>query len=306
MKRFLKTIVVFTFVLFITGELIVRTFRLVPEIPERYIDNYGIQRYKPNQSGYFTKAKTKWNVNEYGWLGTYEVKKDSTISIIGDSFIENIMNPIECNQGSLLKQHLPDYAFFEAARSGITFIEAFEITNVLEKEINPKYHLIYLGDNDFYESISDITRYTDRLQISVKNKKLLPTQLKSPVLKKVLYNIKLLYYFYLKYPIFIEKQNRGKKSNEISENNKFDSLIFNDLLSYCSENYKLNKIILVLRSDIDIRIVAILNSYGIKTILLNSTNDKSWGRSSVDEHWSCYGHHQASKQVKIKLEDLLK
>jgi hypothetical protein len=306
MKRFLKTILIFAFILFITGELIVRAFQLVPEIPERYIDDYGIQRYKPNQSGYFTKAVTKWNVNKYGWVGTHEVKKDRTISIIGDSFIENLMNPIECNQGSLLKQDLPNYAFFEAARSGITFIEAFEITNVLEKEINPLYHLIYVSDNDFYESISEINRQTDKLQISVTDKKLLPTQLKSPGLKKVLYNIKLLYYFYLKYPFFIEKQNQGKKSNAIFETNKFDSVMFNDLLSYCSYNYKLNKIILVLRPNTDKRIVALLNSYNIKTILLNSTNDKSWERSSVDEHWSCYGHHQASKQVIIKLKELLK
>ena len=32
---------------------------------------------------------------------------------IGDSYIENIMNPIECNQGSLLKNLIPNYSFFE-------------------------------------------------------------------------------------------------------------------------------------------------------------------------------------------------
>src|SRR5690606_2644800 len=136
-------------------------------------------RYKPDQSGYYTKAKEKWNVNKYGWLGTHGNIKDSTISIIGDSYIENIMNPIKCNQGSILKQYFPDYSFVEAGRSGVTFIEAMEISKILEMEIRPKYQLIYLSENDFYESISELNRYTDRLQISIKDQKLLPARLRA-------------------------------------------------------------------------------------------------------------------------------
>ena len=124
MKKFLITIIGFAIALSLTGELIIRIFRLVPDIPERYVDNYGIQRYKPGQAGYYTKAKEKWQVNDYGWLGTHENKNDSTLTIIGDSFIENMMNPLACNQGSILKNHFSDYSFFEAGRSGVTFIEA--------------------------------------------------------------------------------------------------------------------------------------------------------------------------------------
>ena len=305
MRKFLITIAVFVFTLCCIGEIVIRTFRLVPDIPERFIDEYGIQRYKPAQSGYYTKAKTKWNVNEYGWLGTHENKKDSTISIIGDSYIENIMNPIECNQGYILKQHFPNYSFFEAGRSGITFIETMEISKILEIEVKPRYQLLYLSESDFYESISEINRYSDRLQISIKNQKLLPTHLKAPGLKKILYNIKLLYYLYLKYPIFVEKQNKGETSDSIYENKKFDSLIFNELLTYCSENYELNKLIFVFHPNTDNRIIELVSAFGIKTILLNSELDKSWALGSHDGHWSCYGHNQISKQVANKLKDFM-
>jgi len=222
MRKFLITIAAFVFFLCCISEIVIRTFRLVPDIPERFIDEYGIQKYKPGQSGFYTKAKAKWNVNDYGWLGTHENIKDSTISIIGDSYIENIMNPIECNQGSVLKQYFPNYGFFEAGRSGITFIEAMEISKILEMEIKPKYQLLYLSEGDFYESISEITRYNDRLQISIESQMLLSNQLKSPGMKKVLYNIKLLYYLYLKYPIFVDKQNKGETTIAVQKKDKFE------------------------------------------------------------------------------------
>lgn len=301
MRFFLLKLAAFVFTLCIVGEIIIRIFRLVPDIPERYIDEYNIQRYKPEQSGYYTKAKTKWNVNKYGWLGTHENIEDRTISIIGDSYIENIMNPIECNQGYILKQHFPNNSFFEAGRSGVTFIEAMEISKILDLEVNPKYHLIYLNENDFYESISEINRFTDRLQISINTQELLPNDIKSPGLKKILYSFKLLYYFYLNYPIFVEKQNKGETSITASENPQFNSLIFNKLLHYCSENYELNKLIFVFHPNTNNSIIELVRNRGIKTILLNSENDESWALGKNDGHWSCYGHNQIGSQVASEL-----
>lgn len=184
------------------GEIYIRVFRLVPDIPERKIDKYGIQRYKPFQTGYYTKAKTKWGVNEFGWLGTCEIKTNKTVSIIGDSYIENIMNPIECNQGNILKSHFSDLAFFEAGRSGVTFIEAMEISKALQEEIDPKLQLLYLSSNDFIESIADLKRFKDRLQLSIENGEILRAKIRLPVLKKILYNVKILYFIYTKYPVF--------------------------------------------------------------------------------------------------------
>lgn len=306
MRKFLVKIVAFLVFLCSISEIVIRTFRLVPDTPERFIDEYGIQRYKPGQSGFYTKAKTTWNVNEFGWLGTNENIKDSTISIIGDSYIENIMNPLECNQGNILKQYFPNYGFFEAGRSGITFIEAMEISKILEIEIKPIHQLLYLSERDFYESISEINRYSDRLQFSVKNNKLLHTHLKSPGLKKILYNVKLLYYLYLRFPVFVEKQNKGEVSKSVLVSKEFDRSTLNELLRYCSENYDLKKNIYVFHPNTDNRIIELINDYGIKTILLNSDLDKSWALSNHDGHWSCYGHNQVSKQVAPKLKEFMK
>src|SRR5690606_718481 len=134
-------------------------------------------------------------------------------------------------------------------------------------EVAPKYQLLYLSEGDFYESISEISRYNDRLQISIENQQLLTNQLKSPGMKKVLYNIKLLYYLYLKYPIFVNKQNKGETTTSSQEKNKFDINIFNKLFVFCSNNYNLNKLIFVFHPNTDKRIIALSKQYGIKTIL---------------------------------------
>ena len=189
MKKFILSLIVFFILLGSIGEIVIRVFRLSSDIPERVMDEFGIQRFKLGQSGYYKKAKQKWNVNKFGWMGTSDTSKDTLITIIGDSFIENIMNPIECNQGSILNNLLPNISFFEAGRSGVTFIEAMEISKVLNIEVEPKYQLIYLNPTDLPESISEVQLYSDRLQISIEKNDIQTSQIKSPGLKKILYNI---------------------------------------------------------------------------------------------------------------------
>jgi len=305
MKKFLLTLIAFILFLGIISELTIRVFRLVPDIPERYVDENSIQRYKPLQSGYYTKAKSKWHVNDFGWLGTDEFKKDSTITIIGDSYIENIMNPIECNQGSILKQHIPNFYFFEAGRSGITFIETMEISSVLDKELNPKYQVLYLNEMDFVESIAEINRYKDRLQISVEKSQLLHSELKSPGLKKILYNFKLAYYLYLRFPILVRKENKGEVTEKHVKRKQTHISRISKLLKYCHENYELDKLIFAFHPNTNSDIIELVKKYNIKVIELDSSSDKSWALGSHDGHWSCYGHNQVSKQVAAKLKEFL-
>ena len=51
--------------------------------------------------------------------------------------------------------------------------------------------------------------------------------------------------------------------------------------------------------------VSLSQLYGFKLMVLNSDGDKSWAISSVDEHWSCYGHNQIAKQIKQHLLEYL-
>jgi|TARA_B110000114_G_C15090651_1_gene398407 hypothetical protein len=306
MKIFLLRVLLFLILLAGTSELIIRYYKLTSDLPERTIDDKGIQKYKLNQSGYYKKAEKKWQVNKFGWIGTSDLSKDTIITIIGDSFIENIMNPIECNQGSLLKSELPGNSFFEAGRSGVTFIESMEMSKGLNIDFNPTYQLLYLNPTDIPESIEEIEKYADRMQFSIESKKLSSPKIKSPIFKKILYNIKFVYYLYLRYPVLIDKQNLGEIDNISSSNKDSLNLLYDKLLMYCLNNYRTDNLILILHPDIDYQILLIFEKYNFKYLKLNSIEDENWEIGNGDSHWSCYGHKQVSKQVLGFLKGLKK
>jgi len=304
MKKFLIRLLVFTIVIGVAGEFIIRAYRLVPDIPRLYVDQTGIQRYVPGQTGYYTKAKTKWVVNKYGWLGTSDTSKDTVISVIGDSYIENMMNPISCNQGNMLKSRFKDYSFFEAGRSGVTFIEAMQISKLLDSCIHPKLHLIYVNTDDFLESSSRNQRYTDRVQIDLNTNTILNGNLKSPGIKKILYNIKLIYYLYLRFPLFVHAKNKedhkAATKKTVKVKSEFDGTDVNKLFAYCRKNYDMDKVTLVFHPGTEQTIIELANHYHIKNIVLNSEKgEKSWALNANDGHWSCYGHSQVAKQISI-------
>jgi hypothetical protein len=307
MKRFFKQLIFFTFLLVIIGEILIRSFGLVPDIPRRFIDeNTGIQMYKPKQSGYFKNLKVKWIVNDYGWLGISNIDKNPLFSIIGDSFIENIMNPISCNQGSLLQARFADFSFFEAGRSGVTFIESLEISKYLDTLIQPKYHLIYLSDGDFIESIVSKGRKNDIMQIDLNKKEIIRAELKSPWLKRILYSIKSLYYMYLRFPLFVEKQNPSVTMKSSAQSKfEFSDLELIKLFEYCSTNYNLNKILLIFHPDTDERIIKIAKSFHFSNFKLKKSNN-SWSFSDEDDHWSCYGHEEAANQIAPIIDSIAK
>jgi len=307
MIKFISQLTLFAIITFGTGELIVRSLKLTSDIPQRLVEpETGLQLYKPGQSGYFRNAKEKWHVNDYGMLGVADTSKKPLFSIIGDSYIENIMNPISCNQGFLLQSHFENYSFFEAGRSGVNFIEALEISNYLETIISPTYHLIYLGDGDFKESIISQGRYTDRVQVDLDQKLILKAKMKSPLAKRILYSSKLLYYLYLRFPLFIDKQNKGETINEnIAKKPNFDISEISKLFNFCSSRYNLNKIILVFHPNTNDKIIEQATLSGFKNILLREHNN-GWGLSKYDGHWSCYGHKEATKQVIPLIESIVK
>ena len=294
MKKFIKNLILFFLFALLVGELIVRLTHAVTDLPKRKIDEYGIQKYYPNQSGYWLGGEHKWVVNELGWPGELPESYDNLITIIGDSYIENFMNSNECHQSVYLKKRLDNFNFVEAARSGVSFIEAMEISKQFDS-LNPKYNLIYVNDSDFYESVSSIQPAADITQLNVEIGEIVFGKMKSPGLKKVLYNWKLLYYFYNKYPLNFSKSVDETEKEITVDDFKYRKEI-QSLIDYTELNYNISNKILVFHPNSDSEIIEMCKNSGFKVIILNSENDKSW-TFEHDRHWTCYGHEQVAHQV---------
>ncbi|MEM9075502.1 MAG: hypothetical protein AAGC43_00620 [Bacteroidota bacterium] len=295
MKKFVKHIVYFLALGLILGEIIARFFFLTSSIPERRIDEFGIQRYIPNQEGYSKGGTHKWYINSKGWPGKLPENYDNLITIIGDSFIENFMNPDSCHQMNFLKELAPEFNFTEASRSGVSFIEALEISKQLDS-LKPKVHLIYINETDFEESIVQINSLTDITQLDLKKNKIVYGKMKAPGVKKILYNWKFIFYLYRRFQSSF-KLPKPTKSTEITQNsftNHFD--YFEDLIDYCRKNYNLKKVVIVLRPDTDKQFSAFLQRQDLNVIQLDDSRDADWSFEH-DHHWTCYGHQKAAEQV---------
>ena len=297
MKKFLKNIILFFLIAIAAGEVVVRMTHAMSDIPQRTIDKYGIQKYYPNQEGYWKGGGHKWKINQLGWAGYLPKSYDSLITIVGDSYIENFMNPNECHQAAYLREKVKAYNFMEAGRSGVSFIEAMEISKNMDS-LQPIKTLIYVNDNDFYESIREVKPMEDITQLNLTDHTISFGKMKSPGFKKVLYNWKLLYYFYNRFPLLNLSKEAEESTKEEENKNELESKIeIFQLIDYISDNYNIKTKILVFHPNCNTKIIEKCKNAGFNVIILDSSKDKTNWSFDYDSHWTCYGHEQVAQQV---------
>jgi hypothetical protein len=300
MKKFILKLVAFLLFVIVCTEVYIRMNHLTIDIPRREIDKYGIQKYKPLQKGYWSNGTHEWQINERGWPGELPNSLDTMITLIGDSHIENFMNPDSCHLGTILNKSKLKYNFFEAGRSGVNFIESFEISCALQDEFHPNYHFIFAKNSDFTESILELKRMPDIPQFSLVENKIIKGQIKAPMLKLILYNFKTLYYYRNN---LILKPNNINTSKEVvtnKETTKVNLQNYDKMFEFINKNYKTQNCVIFLHPDTDEIYLNLLKKYNFKFYKFN-TNDSienEWGNSKNDKaHWSCNGFHEASLQI---------
>ncbi|WP_394749415.1 hypothetical protein [Spongiimicrobium salis] len=296
MKNFIKNCIAFVLVGLVLAEIIARLFFLTSDIPRRTIDDAGIQKYFPNQDGHWVGGTHKWQINEMGWPGPMPKSMDNLVTLIGDSFIENFMNPEECHQASFLQKKLPKHNYLEVSRSGVSFIEAMEIAKQMDS-LRPQYQIIYAYDSDFDESIKQIRPSSQITQIDLENQKVIHGKLKSPGIKNILYNWKFAFYLYSNFKRGAKNkkgQDVPQKTNEADDKNKID--LYRKLLKFVVENYKIEDKILVFRPETNPKIIDLAHNFGFKTLSLQVKKGENW-TFDHDKHWSCFGHEKAADQI---------
>lgn len=287
MRRFLFLIIKYFIALLLFLEIIIRIFPFTNDVPMRKINEFGLQVFRENQSGFFEGFI--WEVNSDGFLGHNDKNGENQIMILGDSFVENIMNPFSCRQSSLFKDK--GYQVFEVGRSGMTFIELLEFFKYLKPLVNPSKSVFIIDNIDFYESIVEIKKFNDRCQISIPDNEIYKGQIKYKNLKKILYNFKTLYYLYDKFRK--SKKSEIKKQNIDKEIETRQNYTFK-LLEFANENYDLNNSLFVFRNKNDFS--ESFRELNLEYIELNINNQEDLTFEN-DNHWNCNGHLKAFKKI---------
>jgi hypothetical protein len=291
MTKFIIKVLLFIVFGYLLGEIVTRLYRLNIDIPNFYQDTDGLIKNKPNQTGYYVNGN-KWFINKYGQYG-YEPKSlDRLITVIGDSYIENIMNPPECHQAYFLANMVGEYNFYPCARSGASFIEFMEMAKSLN-HLNPIKQLLYVHHGDFIESITEITNQPLTVQLSISSNKIRFPMLTSSRFKDILYNFKFAYFLYRNY--LVKSTNVSTNNRDLKQTN-IDYVKIQLLLDFVKKNYFTDNIILVFSPDSDKNLIELVKENNFQTFELKSTNYKSWQLAN-NSHWSCNGHEEAAKQV---------
>ena len=294
MKKFILQIVKYSLIVIILLEIVVRMFSLVNDTPERDIDQNGLQVFKKNQEG--KSHGEKWRVNDSGFLGHNDINGENQVLIIGDSFVENIMNPFDCRQSSFFKKD--GFDVFEIGRSGVTFIEGLEFYNKYKSNVNPRKTIFIIDNSDLEESVWEIQEFKDRVQISLTHLTISESIIKYKYLKKILYNYKTLYFLYLKH---LNHQKLNPRPKQVKYRSQKSRDLILKLIDYSDENYDLENVLFVFRGSNDFKVN--FNQKKINFIELNLMGE-NFKFSKSDSHWNCYGHKIASEKILNYLNNL--
>jgi hypothetical protein len=300
MKKFSIRLSLFLLIALLSVELYIRVNHLNIDVPSRQINKEGIQLYKPNQTGYWANATHQWKINREGWPGELPSNMDSLVTLIGDSHIENFMNTIECNLASILNKEKLGYHFFSAGRSGVSLIEALEISNYLKRKYHPVQQFIFVKESDLDESIEEFGKKSDITQINLTNHTIINGELKSPGLKMIVYNIKTLYYFRNSFSQIGSASKEGEAKSVEKESGINKNLAqYNQLLSFISKNYKTDEITFFLHPETNGAIEKLFAANHLNYYKFRADDSLKWRSSPNDEaHWSYYGFLEAAKQIK--------
>ena len=242
-------------------------------------------------------------VNEYGFLGqSPKIKSKKTILIIGDSMIENIMNPNSCHLDIILNKYFENKInFFEVGRSGMTLIESLEFNKKFKCLLNPVLSIIYVNQNDIEESISNMDRHKDRLQINLKTSKIESVEIKYEKLKYVLYNLKSLYYLYMKgfFSNIDLFKTPFKLKNSLDLNDRLNKNYLDDFFSIIKSKYNLENVFFL----IDKNEKTYINNFEKRNLnLILFSSNQNWFNKK-DFHWNCNGNREVSNLIVKHLKE---
>lgn len=304
MNTFFKGIIAFSLFLFVFAELAVRIFHLSIDAPKTYKNKNGNVNYYPNQEGYWDGGRHKWYINKLGYPGKQLPESfDNLVFIIGDSYIQNFMNPDSCRQKVYLRQLLPDKNFLEISQDGTNFLGYFEFSKPLDS-LKPMLKIIYVNNKDFLGNIRNNENNKGNYQVDIETGKIFYPAYRGSKLKDFIYNFKFFYYLYRKNiklfnPVEVEV-------NTASDNSKIRlDIDYNELESltvFIKNNYDTKNVILVFHPNSDPHLIAFLKNADFNVMEIQKPEHENW-KTAKDGHWNPEAHKKIAKQIAVFLNE---
>ena len=231
MRNFLLATVPTLVVLFLVLEVLFRFVIVAPDPPRPCWDlKNNVMRFdtEGKRGGVFTvgrfgQQKGRWHINNYGWLSEvdYRPKSERTkplIAVIGDSYVEALQVNDDKSFVALLRRSLADsFDVYGFGFSGTALSGYLHLSRYVDRLFDPDVIVVNLVQNDFDESVWELFRSSDFLQVSVRGDSVVEIQ---PVprhfneLKRFLFHSALMRYVFYISPNFFHRFNWNKPAAE--------------------------------------------------------------------------------------------
>ncbi|MDY8136276.1 hypothetical protein [Aquimarina sp. 2201CG5-10] len=161
MKKLIGKSILYSTLILLSLEGLVRVFHLGKDTPNRYLDEYNVEKWKPNQNGVSVTGNRKQNfaeyrINESGYNSYREftpTKDKIEIALVGDSFIEGFHQNYYNSIGKKIESILSEVDIFEYGYAGYDMADQLHLINAYKDQFELIDHVI-LG----FKFSNDLTR----------------------------------------------------------------------------------------------------------------------------------------------------
>ncbi|MGB7393872.1 MAG: hypothetical protein WA913_05730 [Pricia sp.] len=158
MKKFILKSLLYIFLILLLLEGIVRMFHLYTEDPPRFIDEKGVEKRVPDNTGYAVTGNrnqnfSEFHINKMGFNSHREFKPSAAgyeVALIGDSFIEGFHQDYDSSTGKRIEQKVDGIEVYEYGYAGYDFANQMHLVHAYAEDFELIDEIIlYLNyDND--------------------------------------------------------------------------------------------------------------------------------------------------------------
>ncbi|NER16872.1 hypothetical protein [Spongiivirga citrea] len=162
MKRIILRGILYSFLLVLMLEALVRVFHLHKDYPYRYIDEYQVEKWVPNQEGYRVTGNRRQNFSKYyinnSGYNSYREFNPSVekreLALVGDSFIEGFHQNYYNSIGKKIENKVADIEVYEYGYAGYDFADQLHLVSQYKNQFELIDHIVFgiKFENDFTRS----------------------------------------------------------------------------------------------------------------------------------------------------------
>ena len=311
MKKLIFKSGLYFILILVALELFVRVLHLGKDSPSRYIDEFNVEKWEPNQGGYSVTGNRRMNFAEYhinnsGYNSYREFNPtlDKTeIALVGDSFIQGFHQDYYDSLGKKIENQLDGVEVYEYGYAGYDFADQLHLMHQY-KDTFDKIDYVVLGIRfrddlfrDEYKVIYDRMRLESSMYKNARKIKLLVYAQGIGILDPVKkFPGKLISFFKNSSKVVAEpKQETAQDIEEKQAKyiNNFESLV--EKYGYDKSKY----VLLLDKSETPQVSLTYLRHHGFKYIDFGEplNNSKTPPTLVYDQHWNNHGRNLIAECV---------